>query len=291
MGESISRISVHHKTGGTPPYMSPQQAMGDAPTHLDDLYSLGATLYDLITGRPPFFRGNILAQVLDQVPPSMTERRKELGITGKAAVPSEWEAVVAACLAKDPAARPSSGKVILECIQGKKPSWRPLSAIVPLEPPASGVPSAPLVSLRKESSPPPAPFRFRRTGKKEETILATLIRWTGLAGTAVAAGAMMAGAIQSHHVWGSHLRFTQPPAIGELHPMAPPPSTPAPIGENRLGKPQLDMATGLNETPREHKSGRPGPAAASSLTNYASSRPSRRRVSFSRTPGRKPRGE
>lgn len=57
ISESSSRHSREGTTSGTPPYMSPQQAMGEKPTHLDDIYSLGATIYDLLTGKPPFFRG------------------------------------------------------------------------------------------------------------------------------------------------------------------------------------------------------------------------------------------
>jgi serine/threonine protein kinase len=38
---------------GTLSYMSPQQAQGKRPSHLDDIHALGATLYDLLTGKPP----------------------------------------------------------------------------------------------------------------------------------------------------------------------------------------------------------------------------------------------
>src|SRR5208282_257274 len=47
------------------------------------------------------------AQVSGKVPPSMTERRAELGIEGEA-IPKNWEETVAACLAKDPVQRPQS---------------------------------------------------------------------------------------------------------------------------------------------------------------------------------------
>jgi serine/threonine protein kinase len=113
IADTVTRVSMKNASSGTPAYMSPQQVMGDKPSHLDDIYALGATLYELLTGKPPFHKGQILAQVLDSTPPPMEERRKEFGISGKAPIPRQWETTVAACLAKDPAHRPpSAGEVV-----------------------------------------------------------------------------------------------------------------------------------------------------------------------------------
>jgi serine/threonine protein kinase len=59
LGDSMSRLSKASQahSGGPLPYMSPQQLMDYPPSVRDDVYSLGATIYELLTGKPPFFRG------------------------------------------------------------------------------------------------------------------------------------------------------------------------------------------------------------------------------------------
>ncbi len=120
LSDTLSRVSVRADSSGTPPYMSPQQVKGERPTHLDDIYSFGATVYELLTGKPPFFRGNVLAQVMHEEPPSMTQRRAELGVTDCALIPSAWEKTIAACLSKHPDARPNSGAAVLAMLRGSQ---------------------------------------------------------------------------------------------------------------------------------------------------------------------------
>jgi hypothetical protein len=107
ISDSVSRVSVRGASSGTLVYMSPQQAQGRATKASDDIYALGATLYELLTSKPPFFSGNIQHQLDTIIPPTMAERRIELEIEG-GDIPVEWEKTVAACLAKDPADRPQS---------------------------------------------------------------------------------------------------------------------------------------------------------------------------------------
>src|SRR5213082_3614437 len=107
LGDTVSRLTMEQGRSGTLVYMSPQQLDGERGTHLDDVYSLGATIYELLSSRPPFYSGNIDRQIRERVAPSMTERRKELDIES-ALVPQVWEETIAACLAKDPPKRPQS---------------------------------------------------------------------------------------------------------------------------------------------------------------------------------------
>src|SRR5437899_4406048 len=111
LGDSMSVITMAGGRSGTLVYMSPQQLEGERGTHLDDIYSLGASVYDLLTSKPPFYVGNIDRQIREKIPPSMTERRKEFEIEAEP-IPAVWEEWGAACLAKDPRRRPQSVREI-----------------------------------------------------------------------------------------------------------------------------------------------------------------------------------
>ena len=85
---------------GTPAFMSPAQARGEAPSPADDIFSLGATLYALLSGVPPF-EATTLVGLLDRQttcePPALRRRRPEL--------PRDLDTIVATCLDPDPARR------------------------------------------------------------------------------------------------------------------------------------------------------------------------------------------
>ena len=114
---------------GTPSYMAPEQAVGSQHGTLGpptDVYGLGATLYDLLTGRPPF-RAASTFETLQKVihEPPMAPR------TLSPAVPPDLEAVCLKCLEKDPARRYATAQELANdlhrwCI-GDPTRARPLS--------------------------------------------------------------------------------------------------------------------------------------------------------------------
>jgi len=116
------------KGGGTLPYMSPQQLEGKLPQIADDIYALGATLYDLLTGQPPFREGDIREQILRAEPEPLRQRLLTLGIENE--VPSEVAAMVMSCLAKDSAQRPQSALNVAEWLGLNDAGARPGDAPV-----------------------------------------------------------------------------------------------------------------------------------------------------------------
>jgi serine/threonine protein kinase len=119
---------------GTPEFVAPEQAtdarMADTRA---DLYSLGCTLYFLLTGRPPFTESTAVLQVLAHIekePPALHTVRPD--------VPTELSAVVARMLAKDPAQRYQKPA---EVAQALLPFIKAAAKATPPAPTATGAPS------------------------------------------------------------------------------------------------------------------------------------------------------
>jgi uncharacterized RDD family membrane protein YckC len=93
-------VTAHGMVLGTPAYASPEQLRGDALDLRADTYSVGATLYTLLTNRAPFEGENavqVVANAVNQEARPVTELRAE--------VPAELSRAITRCLAKEPSGR------------------------------------------------------------------------------------------------------------------------------------------------------------------------------------------
>lgn len=110
-----SRLGLPSVANSGLAFRSPQQVAGEASSLQDDMYSLGATIFDLLTGTPPFYDGDIPVQIASLKAPGMAERLRRLGAKDSR-IPPAWEQAVAACLAKTPAERPKSMSDFLQLL-------------------------------------------------------------------------------------------------------------------------------------------------------------------------------
>ncbi|WP_221033168.1 protein kinase domain-containing protein [Actomonas aquatica] len=133
LAESLARMSGL-SLPGTLAYMSPQQLFGADPAPSDDLYSLGALLYECLCGEPPFTQGHLPAQIERLIPEKLSTRRHRKNLK-----PAPWEKhcdrLLQRCLDKSPEARPQSAKQLLALADGRetlRPSlrrWRQIGMI------------------------------------------------------------------------------------------------------------------------------------------------------------------
>lgn len=96
---------------GTPPYMAPEQARGQcsAIDRRTDVYSLGATLYDILSGRPPFTGDSSVAVIMKVVSDEAPSMRAI-----DPSIPSDLDTIVMKCLEKDPGQRYDSARALAE---------------------------------------------------------------------------------------------------------------------------------------------------------------------------------
>ncbi|WP_431902917.1 protein kinase domain-containing protein [Nonomuraea sp. bgisy101] len=133
---------------GTPTYLAPEVADGSAPTHAVDVYAVGLILYELVAGRPPFVGEHPMALLRQHA--SATPRR----LPGMA--DALW-AVVAACVAKNPAERPGAAQVAT-ALRTAAPSLEGLPALPRVarqEPPSATSKPLPVSAASASGAPVP----------------------------------------------------------------------------------------------------------------------------------------
>ena len=123
LARGVTQLTAPGTVHATPQFASPEQLRGQPLDVRADIYAVGATLYYLLTGRPPFDDHNLLAlvsRIATDSPPSLHETRPD--------IPRALAALVLQCLAKDPAHRPASYRVLAGVLE-------PLSSTVKIPAP------------------------------------------------------------------------------------------------------------------------------------------------------------
>lgn len=158
---------------GTVGYMSPEQVRGQAADHRSDLFSFGAILYEMLSGRRAF-RGETsvetMSAILKEDPPELTETNRS--------VPPALERIVRHCLEKNPEERFQSARDVAFNLQSLSGSTSQVAAIAPVRQPAARMSRIAAIaalslaalgavfwagwSLRPASSPSFKPLTFRR---------------------------------------------------------------------------------------------------------------------------------
>jgi non-specific serine/threonine protein kinase len=108
----MTRTASRHSTGGTAPYMAPEQLRTGKADARSDIFSFGVMLYECLTGRLPFWGEtsiDTLHAILRQPPTPLRSLLPE--------VSSEWEGLVERCLAKAPEQRPATMGEVLEALK------------------------------------------------------------------------------------------------------------------------------------------------------------------------------
>ena len=108
---------------GTAAYLAPEQVAGQEATVASDVYALGAVLYELLTGHPPYTFASLAELAAKQSDGIIVPVRDV-----DAAVPPHVEAAVMHALARDPRFRPASAAELAHELAGTESATRPLPA-------------------------------------------------------------------------------------------------------------------------------------------------------------------
>jgi serine/threonine protein kinase/ABC-type phosphate/phosphonate transport system substrate-binding protein len=105
-------VSYSGMVVGTPSYMSPEQAISQRLTVASDIYSLGAILYEMLTGQPPFKAGTPLETMR-----LVTEQEPKNPRALHRGIDADLDTICLKCLEKSPAARYNSAEALAEDLE------------------------------------------------------------------------------------------------------------------------------------------------------------------------------
>ena len=111
-GKASGRMTQSGTIVGSLPYMAPEQLFGEADDARTDVYALGATLFEMVTGQRPFVKERpeaLMFAIINNAAPAVRSLRPD--------VPPELDRLLGECLHKDPARRPASAAQVGEALR------------------------------------------------------------------------------------------------------------------------------------------------------------------------------
>ncbi len=164
--DAVARLSG--KPGPRLAAGSPQQLGGAAATRLDDVYAVGALLFQTLTGRLPFVGDDVVGQIRQSAPPVVAAVRR----AEAAPLPVAWEKTIAACLEKKPECRPQSAAEIFRRLSTGGAEKSPVAATPVAVVQKAAAPTAPLAAVAetfKSGSKPSSKARPESTAAPAKT--------------------------------------------------------------------------------------------------------------------------
>ncbi|MBW2460354.1 MAG: serine/threonine protein kinase [Deltaproteobacteria bacterium] len=289
--EAITRLTKTGHVVGTPTYMAPEQAMGVPATPATDVYAAAAILHRLLTGMPPYGRGNY-ADLLMRMVGDERKRMTGFGRLGE---------VIERGLAHDVYGRYATAREFADALAGHDPTptttvlaWRPPENLADLR-----LPPAPEGALRgadaltaaaRRTAPqarPPAPSK---TAPSTEATTEAGHRWSApVTVAAIVLAALGIGAIGTYLA----LRGNAPTHAANPSAAVPPVAPPAPVAlvpavaPVALGERMRDAASETNTRDRAEDTEEQRPRTQSAMAHRGRAR---RAVSVQLSGGEFPRG-
>ena len=161
---SISDLTQTGTVMGTATYFSPEQAKGDPADYRTDIYSLGVVLFEMLSGKPPFYGDSPIAvayQHVNELPPIL------LDATG-GAVPPELSNVVARLLAKRPEDRYQDAEMLRQDLTSIRTGRPSRVGALPVGAAAAGAATGLATEYSKKS--PKKPQKRRESRQRAATV-------------------------------------------------------------------------------------------------------------------------
>jgi len=252
-GQQLTRSGIGM---GTPDYLAPEQAQGMSGDGRADLYSLGATLYEMVTGRVPFEADSSMAVVVKHItdpPPPPSQFNPGL--------PAEVERVILTAMDKNPSARfQTAEEMVAALIRAATPSTVPATASsVQLAAHSAARPLRAKPALWQSLS---AMARRFGTSVRGTTFGLSRRGWIALSGVALIALALL-------FVWGNQKSLATQAGLLPTGTTPPLPATVTSMPAMATATPNLAVAPTLE--PTDAATGTLAPTATVALTFLSAS--------------------